>query len=393
MNFINSAYRKLTEQHLHGYDAILLGCAALLCLTGLLMIYSASSSLSDRLYGTSLIFLRNHLLHLLLGLCALAVAMRVPYGAWKRWVPFSLGLCLVLLILVLIPGIGHEVAGARRWLRLGPIGFQPTELVKLVLIANVAFYLTRKRELVSEFVRGVVPSLAVMALFLGLVLLQPDFGTVVLIALTLLLMIFIGGARPGHILFSLLGFGLIGALLIASQSYRMKRMLAFLDPWSDRLDSGFQIVQSYLAFGSGGWTGVGLGDSRQKMFFLPEAHTDFIYSILAEELGLVGSLAVMALLACFIWRGFAASLSNEDEFGRYLGFGIATLFALQILLNLAVVMGMMPTKGLPLPFISYGGSSLVMSLFMVGVLLNIGRHPAHAAEARPEARVAAPARG
>ena len=373
MNFINSAYRKLTEQHLRGYDAILLGCTALLCFTGLLMIYSASSALSDRLYGTSLIFLRNHLLHLLLGLCALAVAMRVPFGAWKRWVPFSLGLCLVLLILVLIPGIGHEVAGARRWLRLGPIGFQPTELVKLVLIANVAFYLTRKQELVAEFVRGVVPSLTVMAVFLALVLLQPDFGTVVLIALTLLLMIFIGGARPAHILFSLLGFGLIGALLIASQSYRMKRMLAFLDPWSDRLDSGFQIVQSYLAFGSGGWTGVGLGDSRQKMFFLPEAHTDFIYSILAEEWGLLGSLAVMALLACFIWRGFAACLSNEDEFGRYLGFGITTLFALQILLNLAVVMGMMPTKGLPLPFISHGGSAIVMSLFMTGILLNIGR--------------------
>lgn len=379
MNSINSLYRKLTDQHLHGYDPILLGATALLCLTGVLMIYSASSSLSDRMYGSSLFFLRSHLVHLAIGLVAMAVAMRVPFQAWKSWVPFGLGLCLVLLVLVLIPGIGHEVAGARRWLRLGPLGFQPTELLKLVLIANVAYYLTRKREVVAEFVRGVVPSLAVMALFLGLVLLQPDFGTVVLVALTLLVMIFSGGARLGHVLYSLVGFGLIGTVLVTSQTYRMRRMLAFLDPWQDRLDTGFQIVQSYLAFGNGGWTGVGLGASRQKMFFLPEAHTDFIFSILAEEAGLLGSWALIALLTCFVWRAFAACLGSEDEFGRYLGFGITTLLSLQILLNLAVVMGTMPTKGLPLPFISYGGSAIVMTLLMTGILLNIGRHTGNAA--------------
>ncbi len=373
MGFLDRAYRKLTQTHLHGYDPILLGCTALLCLTGVLMIYSASSSLSDRMFGSSLIFLRNHLIHLAVGLGALLAAMRVPYSAWKRWVPAALAVCLVLLVLVLIPGIGHQVGGARRWLRLGFLGFQPTELVKLVLIAHVAFYLTRKQEVVSQFFRGVVPNLAVMGIFLTLVVLQPDFGTMVLIALTLLLMIFIGGGRPGHILFSLAGFGLIGAWLVAGQSYRMKRMLAFLDPWADRLDTGFQIVQSYLAFGNGGWFGVGLGASRQKMFFLPEAHTDFVFSIVGEEFGLLGSLSVMALLTCFVWRGMAAALGNSDDFGRYMGFGITILFALQILLNLAVVMGMTPTKGLPLPFISYGGSAVVMSLFMTGILLNIGR--------------------
>ena len=382
MSSINSLYRKLTDHHLYGYDATLLGATALLCLVGVLMIYSASSSLSDRMYGSSLIFLRSHVVHLLVGLAAMAAAMRIPYDAWKGWVPFGLGLCLVLLVLVLIPGIGHEVGGARRWLRVGPLGFQPTELLKLVLIANVAFYLTRKQEVVSQFLRGVAPSLAVMALFLGLVLLQPDFGTVVLLALTLLVMIFSGGARLGHVLFSLAGFSLVGAGLIATQSYRMKRLMAFLDPWQDRLDSGFQIVQSYLAFGNGGWPGVGLGASRQKMFFLPEAHTDFIFSILAEEAGLLGSLALIVLLTCFVWRGFAACLATSDEFGRYLAFGITTLFGLQILLNLAVVMGMMPTKGLPLPFISYGGSAMVMSLLMAGILLNIGRRAEGAAAGR-----------
>lgn len=373
MNLFNAFYRKLTQHHLQRYDPILLGCTALLCLIGVVMILTASSSLADRMYGSSLVFLRNHLIHLVVGLAALVVAMRLPYGAWRGWMPLALAGCLVLLILVLIPGIGYQVGGARRWLRLGPISFQPTELLKLVLVANAAYYLDRKRELVSQFMRGVAPSLLVMAVFLTLVLLQPDFGTVVLIALSLMLMLFVGGGRPTHILSGLAGFALIGTLLIVSQSYRIKRVLAFLDPWADRLDTGFQIVQSYLAFGSGGWFGVGLGASRQKMFFLPEAHTDFIFSIVGEEFGLVGTLTVIGLLAVFLWRGYAASLNGPDDFGKYLAFGITTLFAMQITLNMAVVMGLLPTKGLPLPFISYGGSSLVMSLFMTGILLNVGK--------------------
>jgi len=373
MTDLSRLYGKLIQPRLQGFDLILIGCTALLCLVGTLMIFSASASLSDRLYGSSLNFLRNHLVHLVVGVAAMALAMGIPYPRWKSWVPLALALCLVLLILVLIPGVGHQVGGARRWLRLGSFSFQPTELLKLVLVANVAFYLDRKQELVSQFLRGVAPSQTVMAVFLGLVLLQPDFGTMVLIALTLLLMIFVGGARPGHVLFSLAGFGAIAAYLVASRAYRMERFLAFLNPWEDRLDSGFQIIQSYLAIGSGGWFGVGLGDSRLKLFFLPEAHTDFIFSILAEEFGLVGTLTVIALFVGFLWRAFSVALATEDDFGKFLAFGISTLFGLQIFLNLAVVMGLMPTKGLPLPFISYGGSALLMSLFMTGLLLNIGR--------------------
>ena len=370
----NFLYRKLIEPHHQGYDLILVGATALLVLSGVMMIYSASTPISDRFHGSSLIFLRNHMAHLMVGLAAMWAAMRVPYGRWQQWLPLALLAMFLLLILVLIPGIGHQVNGARRWLRLGMFNVQPAEALKLILIVYVASYLNRKPGRVAQFLRGVLPNFAVMGLFLTLVVMQPDFGTMVLIALTLLLMIFVGGGRPEHILYSLLGFCTLGALLVLSQTYRMRRILAFLDPWGDRLDSGFQIIQSYLAFGSGGWGGVGLGDSRQKMFFLPEAHTDFIFSILAEEAGLLGSLALMLLLACFVWRSFAACLSSEDDFGRYLAFGITTLFGLQILLNLAVVMGTMPTKGLPLPFISYGGSAIVMSLLMTGILLNIGRH-------------------
>jgi cell division protein FtsW len=386
-------YRKLLEHDDQGYDVILLGVTLLLTLGGVLMIYSASSPVADRLHGSSLVLLRNHLVHLGVGLVALYAAMRIPYPRWQQWAPLGLLVAFALLVLVLIPGIGYQVGGARRWLRIGPLNFQPTELLKLVLIVHVASYLDRKPGMVSQFVRGMLPNFTVMGVFLALVVLQPDFGTMVLIAMTLLLMIFVGGAKPGHILASLAGFGAIGAWLVASQSYRLRRVFAFLDPWGDRLDSGFQIVQSYLAFGNGGLFGVGLGDSRQKLFFLPDAHTDFIFSIVGEELGLVGVLGAMALFACFLWRGYRICFGVEDDFGRYLACGIALLFSLQILLNLSVVMGMMPTKGLPLPFVSYGGSSLLSNLFMTGILLNIGRRATRwSPNGGPALAVAAPAR-
>ena len=384
--------RKFLEHHHLGYDLVLLGLTLLLTLGGLMMIYSASSPIADRTYGNSLALLRNHLLHLTIGLGGLYAAMRIPYPRWQQWAPWLLVLAFALLVLVLIPGIGHQVGGARRWLRVGPFNFQPTELLKLVLIIYVASYLNRKPGMVAQFFRGVLPNFAVMGVFLALVVLQPDFGTMVLIALTLLLMIFVGGAKPGHILASLLTFCAIGALLVVSQTYRLRRVLAFLDPWSDRLDSGFQIVQSYLAFGNGGMFGVGLGDSRQKLFFLPDAHTDFIFSIVGEELGLLGVVLAMVLFAAFLWRGYRIALAAEEDFGRYLAYGITTLFTLQILLNLAVVMGMIPTKGLPLPFVSYGGSSLLSTLFMTGVLLNIGRRHQHAWSAPDRATPAAAVR-
>jgi cell division protein FtsW len=367
--------RGLGRRIVREYDLVLLGSMALLLMVGVLMIYTATTPMADRVYGASWVLLRNHAVHLCLGLLTLLAGMFVPYPLWRRWTAFGLLICLVLLMLVLIPGIGHQVNGARRWLRIGMMSFQPVELLKFVLIVYVASYLDRKQVMMHQFFRGVVPNLAVMGVFLSLVMLQPDFGSVVLIALSLLLMIFVGGAKPGHVLGSLAAFGLLGAYLVMSQAYRAERVMAFLNPWQDRYDSGFQIVQSFLAIGSGGIFGVGLGASRQKMFFLPDAHTDFIFSILAEELGLLGSLAVMALFAVFLWRAFRIALTVEDDFGRCLSFGIATMIAFEVVLNLGVVMGLMPTKGLPLPFISYGGSSLMLTLFMTGVLLNAGRRP------------------
>ena len=366
-------WRLLTRRVVLESDLVMLGTMAVLCLIGVLMIYTATTPMSDRVYGASWIFLRTHLLHLTLGCGALFAGLLIPYPLWRRVMPMALLVCLLMLILVLIPGIGYQVGGARRWLRLGIMNFQPVELLKFVLVVYVASYLDRKQDLVHEFFRGVMPNLTVMGVFLSLVILQPDFGSVVLIAFTLLLMIFVGGAKPGHILGSLASFGVLGGYLVMSQAYRAARIMAFLNPWQDRYDSGFQIVQSFLAFGSGGLFGVGLGDSRQKMFFLPDAHTDFIMSILAEELGLVAVVAVLALYALFLWRAFRICLAAADDFGRCLSFGIATMLSFEVVLNLAVVMGLMPTKGLTLPFISYGGSSLLLSLFMTGVLLNVGR--------------------
>ncbi|MDH4248590.1 MAG: putative lipid II flippase FtsW [Deltaproteobacteria bacterium] len=366
-------YHWLLDHQRQGYDLILLAATLLLLLAGTLMIYSASGPLSDRVHGTSFLFLRNHLLHLSLGLAAMAVSTRIPFRRWEDWMPYLLLVCFLFLIAVLIPGIGYTAGGARRWLRLGFFNFQPSELLKLTLILYVASYLARKPEHVSQFLRGLAPNMAVMGVFLALVVMQPDFGSMVLIVLTLLAMVFVGGAKPSHLLFSVFGFSIIAGWLIASRTYRMKRMLAYLDPWQDRLDSGFQIIQSYLAFGRGGVFGQGLGDSTQKMFFLPDAHTDFIFSIVGEELGLLGVLAFMGMYLLFLWRAFRVALRCEDDFGKYLAFGLSVLFTLQIMLNMGVVMGLLPTKGLPLPFLSYGGSGLVIYLLMVGILLNIGR--------------------
>ncbi|MDH4225685.1 MAG: putative lipid II flippase FtsW [Deltaproteobacteria bacterium] len=373
------------------FDRLLLVSLALLCLVGLLMIYSASTLYSDRLYGSSWTLLKNQLMHLAVGLGLMGVVMRIPHPQWKELVPLLLVVCFVLMALVLVPKIGHDAGrGARRWLRVGGFSLQPVELVKIVLIVFVASTLDRKQNLMENFVRGVAPNFVVMGVFLVMLLAQPDFGSMVLITTSLLLMIFVGGARIRHVSASLAVMGVVGGYLVATQAYRLKRVLAFLDPWADRQNSGFQVVQSFLAFGNGGVLGQGIGASRQKMLFLPDAHTDFIMSIVAEETGLLGVTFVLTLLTVFLWRCFSIALACPDRFGRFMGFGLASCLTLQTLINLGVVTGMLPTKGLPMPFISYGGSSLVATLLMAGLLLSIGRHRPGAAPKGPPAPVSRP---
>ena len=365
------------------YDLPLIGATLFLLSWGTVMIYSTGGVYADLQYNDGQYFLYKHLIHILVGLAVMGVALIVNYNKWQQYsIWFMLGM-LVLLILVLIPEIGHEVKGGRRWLRMGSFSLQPAELLKVVLIIYVASYLERKQEVLASFFRGLTPNFIVTGIYLFLVLLQPDFGTVVLIATTVLLMLYVGGGRPVHIFTSLIGVGIIGGLLIASHTYRIRRMLAFLNPWDDPYDSGFQIIQSFIALGTGGWLGRGLGESLQKRLFLPDAHTDFIFAIIGEELGFLWVCVLIILFVVFIWRGYWIAWNAKDAFGKHLAFGATTILSLQIILNLFVVVGLLPTKGLPLPFISYGGTSLVVAMFLTGLLLNISAS-LHSKEAQLE---------
>ncbi len=323
------------------YDLPLIGATLFLLSWGTVMIYSTGGVFADLQYNDGQYFLYRHLIHVLAGLAAMGLALAVNYKKWKQLSIWMMLGILVLLILVLIPEIGHEVKGGRRWLRYGSLSVRLT------------------------------PNFIVTGIYLFLVLLQPDFGNVILIATTILLMLYVGGGRPVHIAGSLIGMGIIAGLLIASHSYRVQRMLAFLNPWDDPQNSGFQIIQSFIALGTGGWFGRGLGESFQKRLFLPDAHTDFIFAIIGEELGFLWISVLIIIFSVFIWRGYWIAWNAQDAFGKHLSFGATTLIGLQIVLNLFVVVGLLPTKGLPLPFISYGGTSLVVSMFLTGLLLNI----------------------
>jgi len=279
----------------------------------------------------------------------------------------------VLLIAVLLPPLGVVAKGARRWLRLGPISLQPAEVAKLAVVLILARYLARREGQVTEGPTGVLMPVLVVGLLGGLLMLQPDLGTVVVIGLATLGLLFLGGARLTHLAGLVLLSLPVAAALILGSSYRRQRLLTFLEPWKDPTDTGFQVTQSYLAFGSGGLFGVGLGEGKQKLFFLPEAHTDFVLALAGEELGLVGTVTIMVLFAILVLKGFQIAGRARGPFGRYLALGIALLIGVQVLLNAGVVTGLLPTKGLTLPLVSYGGSSLVTSLLGIGILLSISR--------------------
>jgi cell division protein FtsW len=277
------------------------------------------------------------------------------------------------LVVLLVPGIGVVRGGARRWLSLGGFAFQPGELAKLSLVLYLAHSLAKKTDKMNSFAVGVLPHLVVGGLFLGLIVMEPDLGTALTLGLLLILMLFVAGAKSSHL--ALIGLSALPVVAVAvmGAEYRMRRLMTFLDPWRDASKSGFQIIQSYIAFGSGQLWGRGLGESRQKMLYLPEAHTDFIFSVIGEEMGLIGALAVLALFAVIIVRGLRLAGKIEEPFSQQLTFGLTALLGLQALIHMAVVMGLMPTKGLVLPFISYGGSAMVMNLIEAGMLLSLSR--------------------
>jgi len=354
-------------------DGTVLIVAVILTLIGLVMVFSASGVVAGNRFHDAIYFLKRQIAWLLFGFILLQLASRLDYLVWRKLAVPILAVTCVLLVLVLIPSIGVAVKGARRWLKLGPISLQPAEMVKLVAVLYVAAYLTNKGERIKEFKAGFLPPLLVVGLLSGLVLLQPDLGTVVVVGAVTLGLLFLGGARLLHLSGLIPMFLIAVGLLIWKSPYRLQRLLIFLDPTKDPTGAGFQVNQSFLAFGSGGPFGVGLGAGKQKLYFLPEAHTDFVLALVGEELGLVGTTAVMLLFAILIMKGLKIAGRAQDPFGRHLAYGITLLIGAQAMINAGVATGLLPTKGLTLPLVSYGGSSLLVNLLAIGILLSISR--------------------
>jgi len=351
----------------------LLMVTLILVTIGVVMLFSTSALPAKERYGDAYYLLKRQLVWLAVGGIGCVFAASVPYPKLRGAVPVLLGAAAVLLLAVLIPYVGHKVGGARRWLSLPGMQLQPSELGKLVLIVWLAHYLSKEKRRLDEFKRGYLIPMAVTGGMLLLVLAEPDFGSTALMASVAFAMMYIAGVRLRYLGPTILS-GLVGfSLLIMHNPVRMKRMLAFTDLDKYKAGVGYQVWQGMLAFGSGGFSGLGLGNSRQKMFYLPEAHTDFIFPIVGEELGLVGTLAILAAFMILVACGMYISLNASDLFGQYLGMGCTLLLAMQALINIGVVTAWLPTKGLPLPFISYGGSNVVMNLVAVGLLLNIYR--------------------
>ena len=356
-------------------DKALFTVVVLLVAFGLVMVFSASAALA-RGHGGGLTanpFLVKQGLAAGIGVVAMLAAMHIDYRTWKRPAVVYAGLLAVVALLAAVLLVGPVLNGTRRWFVLGPLSVQPSEIAKLALVPFVAYQLERKADRVNR-PELLLPVGLATALVGGLVLLGPDLGTAALIVATVLLMVFLAGLRWRAVLLGAAVLLPLGMLAVLGEGYRRQRLLAFLDPEADPLGAGYQVLQSLIAVGSGGLFGVGLGNSGQKLFFLPYPHSDFIYAIVAEELGLIGALAVLALFALLLWRGVVAGSRAPDLFGRYLAWGITATLVLQALINVSVAVALLPTKGIPLPFISYGGSSLVASLAACGVLLNLSEH-------------------
>ncbi len=354
-------------------DKWLFAVTVALVLGGVAMVFSASAVIANEKFHNPLYFLIRQGTWALLGLGGMSLLMHVDYHRFRRPVLIFTGLfvCALLLVAVFFLDKSHNT---HRWFRLGLLSFQPSELSKLLIIGFLAYFLEKRIGQVNDFRHTLLPCLVVVLLFVGLIVIEPDLGTSVCIALVAFLVLFSAGLRYKYALAVVLSAVPALFCLIYFFPYRLRRFLVFLDPWKEPRNAGYQIIQSLIALGSGGLSGVGLMDGKQKLFYLPEPHTDFIFSVIGEEWGLIGTFAVSFLFLLFLWRGLRLSLRAPDAFGRYLGVGLTMMVVSQAFINMSVVMSLLPTKGIPLPFISSGGSSLLISLMGVGVLLNISQH-------------------
>ncbi|HUA80943.1 MAG TPA: putative lipid II flippase FtsW [Dyella sp.] len=354
------------------FDLPLLVALVGLACVGVVMVTSSSIAVADSQHWGEFYFLKRHLMYLSLGLVAAGVAMRTELKVVEKHAFLFMLVAFIMLLAVFVPHLGMRLNGARRWLNLLVTSFQPVEAVKLILVVYIASYLVRHRESIETRFLGLIKPIAVSGIIVLLLLAQPDFGSATLVIAVTIAMVWLGGARPIFLL--IMGLPLMPLLAIAatSESYRMKRLTTFLHPWDHPFDDGFQLTQSLMAIGRGEWAGVGLGSSVLKLSYLPEAHTDFIFAVIGEELGLVGIVTVMGLFALVVWRGLHIGLKGVEvgqRFAGYIAFGISLMIGLQTMVSIGVNLGALPTKGLTLPLISYGGSSIVLTCAMAGVLL------------------------
>jgi cell division protein FtsW len=352
-------------------DYLWVGVTLALVIFGIFMVYSASAHLAARRYHNSFYFAQKQLGFAFFGFMVMICFRFVPYQRFQKWVYWLLGASLLTLILVLIPGIGSRMGGASRWFRLGGISFQPAEFSKLILVIFLAYSMTRHRDEMKDLRKGFLFHVGVVGGFILLVLLEPDLGMAITMVLITGIMLFVGGVRIKHLVFSIVPMIPLAYFLVWRVPYRRLRVLSYLDPWKDPLGAGFHLKHSFLAFGSGGFWGKGLGGSQQKLFYLPEPHTDFIFSIVGEEFGFVGVFIIASLYLVLIFKCLRLALRVKDLFGVYLVVGITVMIGFQALINILVVMGLLPTKGMTLPFLSYGGSSLLLNMICVGILLNL----------------------
>ena len=356
------------------YDSQLIIAVLALIGIGLVMVASSSISIATRALGDPLYYFWRQSVYVALGLVMMLVATRIPLQVWRKSSPVLLGVGALMLLLVFVPGLGREVNGSMRWLSLGPINLQPSEPMKLFMVLYLAGYLVRRGELVRNTVGGFIRPMSMLAVIGVMLLFEPDYGATVVLFTTALGMLFLGGVPfwsfVGWAAFVVVSMGMV----VMAAPYRVERLLTFMNPWADPFGSGFQLTQALIAIGSGEWFGVGLGSSVQKLFYLPEAHTDFLFAVLAEELGMVGVLVVILLFTFVVWRAIAIGTRAEmagHAYGAYLAYGVGLLIGLQAFVNIGVNMGILPTKGLTLPLMSYGGSSLLVNSFAVGLVMRV----------------------
>ena len=360
------------------YDKVLFTATLLLAFASIVMVYSASALVALERYQQPYLFVTRQAMWTVLGLAMLAVAMRVDYRTYRNdtFVWALIGVVTVMLVGVLFSA---PINGTRRWFGIGGLGVQPSELAKLACVLFTALVLERRMHRIDEVSYSLLPIGIVVGALVGLILLQPDFGTAMSLLLIVAAMVFAAGLSYRYLVGTVLVLVPLMYVVLISATYRRRRLLAFLDPWADPLGDGFQIIQSLIAVGTGGVFGRGLMEGVQKLFYLPEPHTDFIFAVIGEELGLVGATGVLACFCLIGWRGLRIALRAEDRFGSFIALGLTSMIVVQAFVNMSVVLGMMPTKGIPLPLVSAGGSSLLISLLGMGVLLNISQHEsAHA---------------